>query len=172
MPTQRDQPTVATASHVEGIRRYGYRGAMRATIDIPDDLHRQVKSEAALRGLTIREVTTQLYRGWPSEDEGADALEDPKAWRRSWLNAADEALGRAPGGRSGEARVGCGAEPAGKRLRARAISAQLAAAASEAARVIPSFSSTRISSSSPPARNTRMEAMAQRWLPVAPRMRP
>lgn len=73
---------------------------MKATIDIPDDLYRQVKSEAALRGLTIREVTTQLYRRWLSEDEGTEVREAPEAWLRSWLDAADEALSRAPAGRS------------------------------------------------------------------------
>ena len=73
---------------------------MKATIDIPDDLYRQVKSEAALRGLTIREVTTQLYRHWLSEDEGAEIREAPKAWLRSWLDAADEAVRCAPAGRS------------------------------------------------------------------------
>lgn len=73
---------------------------MKATIDIPDDLYRQVKSETALRGLTIREVTTQLYRRWLSEEEGPEAREAPKAWLRSWLDAADEALARAPGGPS------------------------------------------------------------------------
>ncbi|WP_419166821.1 hypothetical protein [Candidatus Palauibacter sp.] len=73
---------------------------MKATIDIPDDLYRQIKSEAALRGLTIREVTTQLYRRWLSEDEDAETREAPKTWLRSWLDTADEALRHAPGGRS------------------------------------------------------------------------
>ena len=40
---------------------------MKATIDIPDDLYRQIKAEAALQGLTVREVTTRLYRRWLSE---------------------------------------------------------------------------------------------------------
>ena len=73
---------------------------MKATIDIPDDLYRQIKSEAALRGLTIREVTTQLYRRWLSEGEDAETREAPSAWLRSWLDAADEAVRRAPAGRS------------------------------------------------------------------------
>lgn len=42
----------------------------------------------------------------------------------------------------------------------------------QAASATPSFSSTRSRSRSPAARNTRMEAMAQRWLPVVPRMSP
>ena len=73
---------------------------MKATIDIPDDLYRQVKSEAALRGLTIREVTTRLYRRWLSGARGGEAGEVPTAWLHSWLNAADEAISSAPPGRS------------------------------------------------------------------------
>ena len=72
---------------------------MKATIDIPDDLYRQVKSEAALQGLTIREVTTDLYRRWLSGGEGGEAGEVPTAWLHSWLNAADEAISHAPPGR-------------------------------------------------------------------------
>ena len=73
---------------------------MKATIDIPDDLYRQVKSEAALRGLTIREVTTQLYRYWLREDEGTETREAPEAWLRSWFAAADDAIRHAPAGLS------------------------------------------------------------------------
>ncbi len=73
---------------------------MKATIDIPDELYRQVKAEAALRGLTVREVTTRLYRRWLKEDEGGKAREAPAKWLRSWLDAADEAIGSAPAGRS------------------------------------------------------------------------
>lgn len=72
---------------------------MKATIDIPDDLYRQVKAEAALRGLTVREVTTRLYRRWLREG-GGSAREAPSAWLRSWLDEADEAVGSAPPGPS------------------------------------------------------------------------
>ncbi|WP_419950034.1 hypothetical protein [Candidatus Palauibacter sp.] len=73
---------------------------MKTTIDIPDDLYRQIKSEAALRGLTLGEITTQLYRRRLSEDEGADTGEAPRAWLRGWLDAADGAVRRASAGRS------------------------------------------------------------------------
>ena len=73
---------------------------MKATIDIPDDLYRQVKAEAALRGVTVREVTTQLYRRWLHEGEIEEPRETSSAWLRSWLEAADEAMGCAPPGRS------------------------------------------------------------------------
>lgn len=77
---------------------------MKATIDIPDDLYRQVKSEAAVRGLTIREVTARLYRRWLSEDEDA-GTRAPEARLRSWLDAADAAVARAPAGRSARAEL-------------------------------------------------------------------
>ena len=73
---------------------------MKATIDIPDDLYRQVKAEAALRGVTVREVTTRLYRRWLNEGERGGTRETPMAWLRSWLQSADDAMGRAPAGRS------------------------------------------------------------------------
>ncbi|MCY3943234.1 MAG: hypothetical protein OXG18_05655 [Gemmatimonadetes bacterium] len=74
--------------------------SMKATIDIPDDLYRQVKAEAALRGLTVREVTTRLYRRWLKEGGGGSAREAPSVWLRAWLDEADEAIGRTPPGPS------------------------------------------------------------------------
>jgi hypothetical protein len=37
---------------------------MKATIDVPDELYRQVKSKSALQAQTVREVTVSLYRNW------------------------------------------------------------------------------------------------------------
>jgi hypothetical protein len=73
---------------------------MKATIEIPDDLYRRVKAHAALGGLTIREVTTELYRQWLGEGAGVGESPSPTGWLREWLDAADEAIGRAPPGRS------------------------------------------------------------------------
>ncbi len=73
---------------------------MKATIDIPDDLYRQIKAEAALRGLTVREVTTRLYRRWLKEGDARSPGEAPSAWLHSWLDEADQAIGRAPPGPS------------------------------------------------------------------------
>jgi hypothetical protein len=73
---------------------------MKVTIQIPDDLYRRVKAEAALRGRTIREVTTELYRRWLGEGETGGVNPNPKEWLREWLSAADEAIDRAPPGPS------------------------------------------------------------------------
>jgi len=37
---------------------------MKATIDIPDELHRKVKAKSAIEGRTVRDVTIQLFRAW------------------------------------------------------------------------------------------------------------
>ena len=42
---------------------------MKATIDVPDELYRQVKAKTALQGLAIREVTVELYQRWLAEEE-------------------------------------------------------------------------------------------------------
>lgn len=79
---------------------------MKTTLDIPDGLYRRVKAEAALRGLTIREVTADLYRRWLKEGQQRDAQETPTDWLRSWLSAADEAIERAPAGPSARDELG------------------------------------------------------------------
>ncbi len=39
---------------------------MKATVEIPDELYRQVKAKSALEGRAVREVTEELYRGYVS----------------------------------------------------------------------------------------------------------
>lgn len=81
---------------------------MRTTLDIPDVLYRRVKAEAALRGLTIREVTADLYRRWLEEGLERNAQETPTDWLRSWLAEADEAIERAPAGPSARDELAAG----------------------------------------------------------------
>ncbi len=71
---------------------------MKTTIEIPDALYRQVKADAALRGLTVREVTIRLYQRWLREGGDERTRETPAAWLRSWLDAADKAMQDAPAG--------------------------------------------------------------------------
>ena len=73
----------------------------------------QIKSEAALRGLTIREVTTQLYRRWLSEGEGGEAREAPTAWAPLLAGRGRRSDQARSGGPPGEGGVGRGPEPAG-----------------------------------------------------------
>ncbi len=37
---------------------------MKATFQIPDELYRELKAEAAREGRTMREVTIELFRQW------------------------------------------------------------------------------------------------------------
>ena len=39
---------------------------MKATIEIPDDIYRQVKSRTALEGLSLRSVAIDLFQKWLS----------------------------------------------------------------------------------------------------------
>lgn len=54
---------------------------MKATIDIPDELYRQVKAKSALLGKSVREVTVELFRQWVEGDER------PPAAAGDWLEA-------------------------------------------------------------------------------------
>lgn len=37
---------------------------MKATIEVPDNLYRQVKAKSALEGRAVREVAEELFRGY------------------------------------------------------------------------------------------------------------
>jgi hypothetical protein len=37
---------------------------MKATVDIPDELYRQVKAKSALEGRPVREVVVELFQGY------------------------------------------------------------------------------------------------------------
>ena len=39
-----------------------FTGIMKATMEIPDDLYRQVKAKSALEGRPVREVAIELFR--------------------------------------------------------------------------------------------------------------
>jgi len=72
---------------------------MKATIDIPDELYRQVKSKSALRGQAVREVAIHLFQGWVSqEDEPADGSSDriDEETLPDWFGAAQNYAQRVP----------------------------------------------------------------------------
>ncbi|MEW6037042.1 MAG: hypothetical protein AB1648_02145 [Pseudomonadota bacterium] len=59
---------------------------MKATIDIPDDLYRQVKAKAALKGSKVKDVAIRLFEKWVSE-----ADEEPPFGVNAPLPGGDEA---------------------------------------------------------------------------------
>jgi len=64
---------------------------MKATIDIPDELYRQVKSKSALRGQAVREVAIHLFQGWVLQnDEPVDEIAIPPGKERvpTWFGGA------------------------------------------------------------------------------------
>ena len=44
---------------------------MKATIEVPDELYRQVKAKSALEGRAVREVAIDLFRGYVGQEAAA-----------------------------------------------------------------------------------------------------
>lgn len=65
---------------------------MKATIDVPDALYRQVKSRAALEGRAVRDVTIELFEAWLRERGGLAPSSGAPLSGAEWL-ARWEALG-------------------------------------------------------------------------------
>jgi hypothetical protein len=64
---------------------------MKATIDIPDQLYRQVKARAALEGRAVREITIELYTEWLGEELPASTPVPPPmdAWLARWAELGE-----------------------------------------------------------------------------------
>lgn len=60
---------------------------MKATVDIPDELYRQVKAKSALEGRPVREVAVELFQGYVTRSEAPSAA--PPAKRSERLLLAD-----------------------------------------------------------------------------------
>ena len=71
---------------------------MKATIEIPDELYRQVKAVSALQGRTIREVTVELYQQWVMSASRATLSPSAEEWLAEWLQLGHESLSAAPPG--------------------------------------------------------------------------
>jgi hypothetical protein len=67
---------------------------MKATIDVPDALYRQVKARAALEGRAVREVTIELYESWlgsrAAERSGAGPQMSGPEWLARWEEIGEE----------------------------------------------------------------------------------
>lgn len=69
---------------------------MKTSIDLPDELYRQVKSKSALEGMAVREVATALFSAWvassaPIVSAAVVAISDhteadapQKLWLHTW----------------------------------------------------------------------------------------
>lgn len=55
---------------------------MKATFQIPDELYRELKSEVAREGRTMREVTIQLFRQWLAARRGGVGGRPRVNWRQ------------------------------------------------------------------------------------------
>jgi hypothetical protein len=66
---------------------------MKATIDIPDALYRQVKARAALQGRAIRDVTIELFEVWLAAGMAVSDRERLTA-AEAWLERWDDLGGR------------------------------------------------------------------------------
>lgn len=78
---------------------------MKATVDIPDELYRQVKAKSALEGRPVREVAVELFQYYvgrrgkassppPTERAGVVLLADGKA-APSWFGLARKHMRKA-----------------------------------------------------------------------------
>jgi hypothetical protein len=65
---------------------------MKVTIDIQDDLYRRVKAKAATQGLSIRQITTELYVAWLAESLPVDPTPSAEKWLSEWARLGNEAL--------------------------------------------------------------------------------
>lgn len=63
---------------------------MKATIDVPDALYRQVKARAAMEGRAIREVTIELYETWLGGRDAAGGQSGAQLSGAQWLAQWEE----------------------------------------------------------------------------------
>ncbi len=58
---------------------------MKATVDIPDELYRQVKAKSALEGRPVRDVAVELFQGYIAGGEAAPSATRAAAGRETLL---------------------------------------------------------------------------------------
>lgn len=71
---------------------------MKATIEIPDELYRQVKAKSALEGRAIREVTIELYQTWLKQEVAVGEQRRPEQQLEDLFQLADKLMAGAPPG--------------------------------------------------------------------------
>src|SRR6266581_1867224 len=97
------------------LQKPGYPAAMKATIEIPDELYRRFKAKSASEGRSVRVVILELMERWleqgaprasgaaterPRDPDvsahGADR--SPEEWLEDWFRLGEEACRNAPPG--------------------------------------------------------------------------
>jgi hypothetical protein len=67
---------------------------MKATIDIPDELYRQVKAKSALEGRPLRYVAIDLFQAWlgqkPAGPSSAEAVTEAELEACPWLRVTQK----------------------------------------------------------------------------------
>jgi hypothetical protein len=87
-----------TAQAGQTVLQYGYIAAMKATIEIPDDLYRKVKAKSALEGRTVRAVTIELFEGWLKDARPSADVAARTQWLDNLLRVANDISRDAPPG--------------------------------------------------------------------------
>lgn len=64
---------------LDGKQAIRFTGSMKATIDVPDDLYRQVKAKSALEGRPVREVAIELFRNYVGQETAQPGAADSAA---------------------------------------------------------------------------------------------
>jgi hypothetical protein len=83
-----------------GIRLTGF---MKVTVEVPDDIYRQVKAKSAMEGWSVREVATTLFRAWVapsgpgSAGKGSQAAGERGSADPPWFGALRPYARRAKG---------------------------------------------------------------------------
>ena len=66
------------------VRKDGNMVTMKTTLEVPDELYRQVKAKSALEGRTVKDVVVELFRAWleaePASVRSAEAEDSPPSW--------------------------------------------------------------------------------------------
>ncbi|MFN8634271.1 MAG: hypothetical protein U0893_10485 [Chloroflexota bacterium] len=68
---------------------------MTATIEIPDDLYREVEARSAREGRPVRDVAVELFRRWLDGDSSATEIATvsaAEAWLDRWLRLGESAF--------------------------------------------------------------------------------
>lgn len=62
---------------------------MKTTVDVPDELLRQTKAHAALKGLTVREIVVHAMENELAREGDLPSEQSTRSWMHEW-----EALGK------------------------------------------------------------------------------